>query len=180
MFMTGSHKFQLMFNALLLNHATFVCVEQAAFPVKPATEHSLRILTAVIDGMRHWSQFKDKVPYLFEIFGELICYPSCALTGFIFIFLKKNTINLTGFTSPSATLDSAVTVGRYGAKNFLLRDGKEVVQCVFYENVSRGKKFKQMWLECKMSFTGTVWFTIQKRKVKPLSWSVATYCNFKI
>uniref|UniRef100_A0A3P9C7P1 Spermatogenesis associated 22 n=1 Tax=Maylandia zebra TaxID=106582 RepID=A0A3P9C7P1_9CICH len=101
MFMTGSHKFQLMFNALLLNHATFVCVEQAAFPVKPATEHSLRILTAVIDGMRHWSQFKDKVPYLFEIF---------------------------------ATLDSAVTVGRYGAKNFLLRDGKEVVQCVFYEN----------------------------------------------
>ncbi|XP_005749593.1 spermatogenesis-associated protein 22 [Pundamilia nyererei] len=74
---------------------------QAAFPVKPATEHSLRILTAVIDGMRHWSQFKDKVPYLFEIF---------------------------------ATLDSAVTVGRYGAKNFLLRDGKEVVQCVFYEN----------------------------------------------
>lgn len=97
-----------------------------------------------------------------------------------FIFLKKNTINLTGFTSPSATLDSAVTVGRYGAKNFLLRDGKEVVQCVFYENVSRGKKFKQMWLECKMSFTGTVWFTIQKRKVKPLSWSVATYCNFKI
>lgn len=98
--MTGSHKFQLMFNALLLNHATFVCVEQAAFPVKPATEHSLRILTAVIDGMRHWSQFKDKVPYLFEIFGELICYPSCALTSFIFIFLKKNTINLTGFHFP--------------------------------------------------------------------------------
>ncbi|XP_051255988.1 spermatogenesis-associated protein 22 [Dicentrarchus labrax] len=51
--------------------------------------------------MRHWSQFKDKVPYLFEIF---------------------------------ATLDSAVTQGRHGAKKFLMRDGKEVVQCVFYEN----------------------------------------------
>uniref|UniRef100_A0A3P8SML0 Spermatogenesis associated 22 n=1 Tax=Amphiprion percula TaxID=161767 RepID=A0A3P8SML0_AMPPE len=69
--------------------------------LKPAIENSLRILTAVIDGMRHWSQFKDKVPYLFEIF---------------------------------ATLDSAVTLGRYGAKNFLIRDGKEAVQCVFYEN----------------------------------------------
>uniref|UniRef100_A0A665XBX7 Spermatogenesis associated 22 n=1 Tax=Echeneis naucrates TaxID=173247 RepID=A0A665XBX7_ECHNA len=34
-------------------------------------ETSLRILTAVIDGMRHWSQFKDKVPYLFEIFATL-------------------------------------------------------------------------------------------------------------
>ncbi|XP_023132140.1 spermatogenesis-associated protein 22 isoform X2 [Amphiprion ocellaris] len=74
---------------------------QGAIPVKPAIENSLRILTAVIDGMRHWSQFKDKVPYLFEIF---------------------------------ATLDSAVTLGRYGAKNFLIRDGKEAVQCVFYEN----------------------------------------------
>uniref|UniRef100_A0A3Q1GFZ2 Spermatogenesis associated 22 n=1 Tax=Acanthochromis polyacanthus TaxID=80966 RepID=A0A3Q1GFZ2_9TELE len=75
--------------------------KQGAFPVKPAIENSLRILTAVIDGMRHWSQFRDKVPYLFEIF---------------------------------ATLDSAVTLGRYGAKNFLIRDGKDVVQCVFYEN----------------------------------------------
>lgn len=40
--------------------------------MKPAIENSLRILTSVIDGMRHWSQFKDKVPYLFEIFGQLI------------------------------------------------------------------------------------------------------------
>uniref|UniRef100_A0A673Z6H6 Spermatogenesis-associated protein 22-like n=1 Tax=Salmo trutta TaxID=8032 RepID=A0A673Z6H6_SALTR len=69
--------------------------------VKPATENSLRILTAVIDGIRHWSHFKDRAPYLFEIF---------------------------------ATLDSAVTAGSHGAKNFLMRDGKEVVQCVFYEN----------------------------------------------
>ncbi|KAM6910936.1 spermatogenesis-associated protein 22 isoform 2-T5 [Lycodopsis pacificus] len=74
---------------------------QDTFPMKPAVENSLRILTSVIDGMRHWSQFKDKVPYLFEIF---------------------------------ATLDSAVTLGRDGAKNFLMRDGKEVVSCVFYEN----------------------------------------------
>uniref|UniRef100_A0A8D3CSP4 Spermatogenesis associated 22 n=1 Tax=Scophthalmus maximus TaxID=52904 RepID=A0A8D3CSP4_SCOMX len=70
-------------------------------PMKPVFENSLRILTAVIHGMRHWSQFKDKVPYLFEIF---------------------------------ATLDSAVTLGRHGAKTFLMRDGKEVLQCVFYEN----------------------------------------------
>ncbi|XP_034746056.1 spermatogenesis-associated protein 22 isoform X1 [Etheostoma cragini] len=75
--------------------------QQETFPMKPAIENSLRILTSVIDGMRHWSQFKDKVPYLFEIF---------------------------------ATLDSAVTLGHHGAKNFLMRDGKEVVPCVFYEN----------------------------------------------
>ncbi|XP_062341176.1 spermatogenesis-associated protein 22 isoform X2 [Osmerus eperlanus] len=69
--------------------------------VKPVAESSLRILTAVIAGMRHWSQFKDKAPALFEIY---------------------------------ATLDSAVTVGSLGAKNFLMRDGKEVLRCVFYEN----------------------------------------------
>ncbi|KAM9331732.1 spermatogenesis-associated protein 22 [Pholidichthys leucotaenia] len=76
-------------------------VDQKMTPPKPTVENSLRILTAVIDGMRHWSQFKDKVPSLFELF---------------------------------ATLDSAVTIGHYGAKNFLMRDGKDVVQCVFYEN----------------------------------------------
>ncbi|XP_044226514.1 spermatogenesis-associated protein 22 isoform X2 [Thunnus albacares] len=75
--------------------------QQVTFPMKPAIENSLRILTAVINGMRHWSQFKDKVPCLFEIF---------------------------------ATLDSAVTLAHHGAKNFLMRDGKEVVQCIFYEN----------------------------------------------
>ncbi|XP_029957164.1 spermatogenesis-associated protein 22 [Salarias fasciatus] len=75
--------------------------QQGKLPMKPAVENSLRILTAVIEGMRHWSKFKDRVPYLFEIF---------------------------------ATLDSAVTLGRYGAKSFLMRDGKDVVQCVFYEN----------------------------------------------
>lgn len=41
-------------------------------PKKPVFENSLRILTASIAGMRHWSQFKDRVSYLFEIFGQLI------------------------------------------------------------------------------------------------------------
>lgn len=36
-----------------------------------------------------------------------------------------------------ATLDSAVTIGKFGAKNFLIRDGKHSVSCVYYENVSR-------------------------------------------
>lgn len=35
-----------------------------------------------------------------------------------------------------ATLDSAVTIGKFGAKNFLMRDGKDAVPCVYYENVS--------------------------------------------
>lgn len=46
-----------------------MCAQQEK--TKPAMENSLRILTAVINGMRHWSQFKDKVPYLFELFGQL-------------------------------------------------------------------------------------------------------------
>ncbi|KAG8008270.1 Spermatogenesis-associated protein 22 [Nibea albiflora] len=95
--------------------------------MKPVAEHSLRILTAVIDGMRHWSQFKDKVPYLFEIFGELMRSCDCAVKYF-------ETSSLTGCALPSASLDSAVTLGPHGAKNFLMRDGKDVVQCVFYEH----------------------------------------------
>lgn len=53
---------------------------------------------------------------------------------YFLVFL--NTINLAACALSSATLDSAVTLGHHGAKNFLMRDGKEVVQCVFYENVS--------------------------------------------
>ncbi|XP_017316192.1 spermatogenesis-associated protein 22 isoform X1 [Ictalurus punctatus] len=68
---------------------------------KAPAKKSLRILTAVVEGMKHWSQFKDKVPMMFEIF---------------------------------ATLDSAVTIGKFGAKNFLMRDGKDAVPCVYYEN----------------------------------------------
>uniref|UniRef100_A0A8C3JPH1 Spermatogenesis associated 22 n=1 Tax=Calidris pygmaea TaxID=425635 RepID=A0A8C3JPH1_9CHAR len=63
-------------------------------------KNSLRILSAVIESMRHWSQYADKTPLLFEVLG---------------------------------TLDSAVTPGPYRAKNFLLRDGKETLPCVFYE-----------------------------------------------
>lgn len=44
----------------------------------------------------------------------------------------------------AATMDSAVTVGHYGAKNFLLRDRKEVIECVFYENVSSEGTVKSM------------------------------------
>ncbi|NXS43552.1 SPT22 protein, partial [Balaeniceps rex] len=63
-------------------------------------KNSLRIISAVIESMRHWSQCAYKTALLFEVLG---------------------------------TLDSAVTPGAYGAKNFLLRDGKESLPCVFYE-----------------------------------------------
>ncbi|XP_051519250.1 uncharacterized protein LOC127420756 [Myxocyprinus asiaticus] len=69
---------------------------------QPPRETSMRILTAVIEGMKHWSKYKNKVPIIFEIF---------------------------------ATLDSAVTVGEHGAKTFSMRDGKHVIQCLYYENV---------------------------------------------
>lgn len=55
------------------------------------------------------------------------------------LLLLSMFMTLTGCASPPpATLDSAVTLGQHGAKNFLMRDGKEVVQCIFYENVSHG------------------------------------------
>ncbi|XP_010008486.1 PREDICTED: spermatogenesis-associated protein 22 [Nestor notabilis] len=63
-------------------------------------KNSLRIISAVIQSMRHWSQYAYKTALLFEVLG---------------------------------TLDSAVATGAYGAKNFLLRDGKESLPCVFYE-----------------------------------------------
>ncbi|KAM6465093.1 spermatogenesis-associated protein 22 isoform 1-T1 [Liasis olivaceus] len=63
-------------------------------------ENSLRILSAVIESMKHWSQYTNKTALLFEVLG---------------------------------VLDSAVTPGSFGAKTFLLRDGKESVSSVFYE-----------------------------------------------
>ncbi|XP_032934432.1 spermatogenesis-associated protein 22 [Catharus ustulatus] len=63
-------------------------------------KNSLRILSAVIQSVKHWSQYAYKTALLFEVLG---------------------------------TLDSAVTPGAKGAKNFLLRDGKETLPCVFYE-----------------------------------------------
>ncbi|KFO88856.1 Spermatogenesis-associated protein 22, partial [Buceros rhinoceros silvestris] len=63
-------------------------------------KNSFRIVSAVIESMKHWSQYANKTTLLFEVLG---------------------------------TLDSAVTLGDYGAKTFLLRDGKESLPCVFYE-----------------------------------------------
>lgn len=115
--------------------------------MKPAIENSLRILTSVIDGMRHWSQFKDKVPYMFEIFGQLIRLLQSLMCT---VYECLNTIKQAVLFLPSATLDSAVTLGHLGAKNFLMRDGKEVVTCVFYENVSWETSFlfRSKWNEC--------------------------------
>ncbi|XP_073421389.1 spermatogenesis-associated protein 22 [Dendrobates tinctorius] len=61
--------------------------------------NSLRILSASIESMKHWSQYSDRIPLLFEVI---------------------------------ATLDSAVTSGDHGSKLFLLRDGKNYAQCIFY------------------------------------------------
>lgn len=46
-------------------------------------------------------------------------------------------VHLTEVSLFTATLDSAVTVADYGAKKFLMRDGKDVVQCLYFENVSQ-------------------------------------------
>ncbi|XP_072909392.1 spermatogenesis-associated protein 22 isoform X4 [Hemitrygon akajei] len=63
-------------------------------------DNTLRVMTATIEGMKHWTQYSDRLALLFEVF---------------------------------ATLDSAVITGEHGAKNFLLRDRKNSVPCVFYE-----------------------------------------------
>lgn len=55
-------------------------------------------------------------------------------------------MTLTGCALPSATLDSAVTLGQHGAKNFLMRDSKGVVQCVFYENVRHKDAIRTHWV----------------------------------
>ncbi len=64
---------------------------------------------------------------LFEIFGEE------TITHAVPVGLK---LRLTVLSLITATLDSAVTVGEHGAKKFLMRDGKEVVNCLYFENVS--------------------------------------------
>ncbi|XP_018610744.2 spermatogenesis-associated protein 22 [Scleropages formosus] len=83
-----------------INHKTLLQLKKPELSMKPVVENSLRILTATIEGMKHWSQYKDRMHILFEVFG---------------------------------VLDSAVTIGSHGAKNFLLRDSRDFVQCVFYE-----------------------------------------------
>ncbi|XP_043910262.1 spermatogenesis-associated protein 22 [Protopterus annectens] len=80
---------------------TVVIQKPPAFPVQQVEkDHSLRILSAAVNGMKHWSQYSCRTPLLFEVI---------------------------------AMLDSAVTNGAHGAKTFLLRSGKDTVQCIFYE-----------------------------------------------
>ncbi|XP_061106004.1 spermatogenesis-associated protein 22 isoform X1 [Conger conger] len=101
-FKTTAHSSQFKEDSLTLPTTKTFSQSQksAASQIKPAVDNSLRILTTAIGGVKHWSQYKDRAAFLFEVF---------------------------------ATLDSAVTVGSHGAKSFLLRDGKDVVHCVFYE-----------------------------------------------
>ncbi|XP_075296404.1 spermatogenesis-associated protein 22 [Opisthocomus hoazin] len=102
-----AYKFNHNIQKNKLNEKQFDCVpedksqEVSASQLKSKEKkNSLRIISAVIESMRHWSQYAYKTALLFEVLG---------------------------------TLDSAVTPGAYGAKNFLLRDGKESLPCVFYE-----------------------------------------------
>ncbi|NXS80832.1 SPT22 protein, partial [Erpornis zantholeuca] len=102
-----AYKFNYSIQQNKMNENQFDCVpedksqEISSSQVKTKIKkNSLRILSAVIQSVRHWSQYAYKTALLFEVLG---------------------------------TLDSAVTPGAYGAKNFLLRDGKETLPCVFYE-----------------------------------------------
>ncbi|XP_063029756.1 spermatogenesis-associated protein 22 isoform X1 [Melospiza melodia melodia] len=102
-----AYKFNYKTQQNKMNENQFGCVpedksqEISSSQVKTKIKkNSLRILSAVIQSVRHWSQYAYKTALLFEVLG---------------------------------TLDSAVTPGAYGAKNFLLRDGKETLPCVFYE-----------------------------------------------
>ncbi|XP_005056742.1 PREDICTED: spermatogenesis-associated protein 22 isoform X3 [Ficedula albicollis] len=102
-----AYKFNYNTQQNKMNENQFACVpedksqEMSSSQVKmKIKKNSLRILSAVIQSVRHWSQYTYKTALLFEVLG---------------------------------TLDSAVTPGAKGAKNFLLRDGKETLPCVFYE-----------------------------------------------
>ncbi|KAM6048271.1 spermatogenesis-associated protein 22 [Theristicus caerulescens] len=102
-----AYKFNHNIQQNKMNEKQFDCVPEGKSQEVSSSQlkikekkNSLRIISAVIESMRHWSQYTYKTPLLFEVLG---------------------------------TLDSAVTSGAYGAKNFLLRDGKESLPCVFYE-----------------------------------------------
>ncbi|NXF30770.1 SPT22 protein, partial [Nyctibius bracteatus] len=102
-----AYKFNHNIQQNKMNENQFDCIpedksqEVSSFQLKiKEKKNSLRIISAVIESLRHWSQYASKTALLFEVLG---------------------------------TLDSAVTSGAYGAKNFLLRDGKETLPCVFYE-----------------------------------------------
>jgi hypothetical protein len=77
--------------------------------------------------LRTYLRFSVSFQFLFtNIVFTITCTVFTKCLYFILLYVR-----------PTATLDSAVTAGSHGAKNFLMRDGKEVVQCVFYENVSK-------------------------------------------
>lgn len=83
------------------------CVQQEIR--RATTENSLRILTAVINGMRHWGQFKDRVSILFEIFGQFV--GCCLLSVFIYVRVRMKTSGLS--LQPLWTLQSRwATTGR--------------------------------------------------------------------
>ncbi|XP_010211034.1 PREDICTED: spermatogenesis-associated protein 22 [Tinamus guttatus] len=102
-----AYKFNHNMQQNKMNEKQFDCVQEdkvqevsSSQLKRKENQNSLRIISAVIESMKHWSQYTYKTALLFEVLG---------------------------------TLDSAVTPGAYGAKNFLLRDGKESLPCVFYE-----------------------------------------------
>ncbi|NWH47195.1 SPT22 protein, partial [Fregata magnificens] len=102
-----AYKFNHKIQQNKMNEKQFHCVPEGKSQEVSSSQlktkekkNSLRIIAAVIESLRHWSQYAYKTALLFEVLG---------------------------------TLDSAVTPGAYGAKNFLLRDGKESLPCVFYE-----------------------------------------------
>lgn len=41
---------------------------------KKEMDHSLRVLTATVEGMKHWSQYQATLPMLFEIIGMTHAY----------------------------------------------------------------------------------------------------------
>jgi len=44
--------------------------DEPVFQVKvKSSNHSLRLLTTTIKGMKQWAAYKDKLPLLFEVFG---------------------------------------------------------------------------------------------------------------
>ncbi|XP_062448486.1 spermatogenesis-associated protein 22 [Rhea pennata] len=102
-----AYKFNQNMQQNKMNEKQFDCVQEDKIQEVSSSQlklkekqNSLRIISAVIESLKHWSQYTYKTALLFEVLG---------------------------------TLDSAVTLGAYGAKNFLLRDGKESLPCVFYE-----------------------------------------------
>uniref|UniRef100_A0A3B4AYG1 Uncharacterized protein n=1 Tax=Periophthalmus magnuspinnatus TaxID=409849 RepID=A0A3B4AYG1_9GOBI len=78
------------------------------------------------------TKFHIYLRYLVSV--GLGCIILCIAIAIRSSFFTYNNCELCNLFSFSATLDSAVTLGPHGAKRFIVRDGKEFVQCVYYEN----------------------------------------------